>query len=202
LCDALRHSARQPRSPRYRYYARSSISEDLAQIIGRLVYGAPDCWCLGDRIEQHEVMDGPVVADRRDPHARRCKLSPISFAFVAEHVILIDEKQCLRQALELLGGGVESCALPKPNIMARIGLLVLLTVSPLLASISSAAETIIPPSSQILWTGCVLYRAAIIRREHVQYRCVGTFVQFGRICLDVRHVCLCKIFHAYGCRAE
>src|SRR5262245_56150391 len=79
--------------------SRSSISESLS--------GAPDCWCRGDRIEQHEVMDGPVVADRRDPHARRCKLSPISFAFVAEHVILIDEKQCLRQTLELLGRGVD-----------------------------------------------------------------------------------------------
>ena len=81
--------------------------EDLAQIVRRLIDGAAHGWRLGDRVQQHEVVDGAVVADRLDRHTSRRQLSGKRLALVAQDVVLIDDEQRLRQPLELLGAGVD-----------------------------------------------------------------------------------------------
>src|SRR5215813_7701602 len=85
----------------------SSLSENLAQISRRLVHGATHCRGVGDRVEQHEVVDGAVVADRGDGNSRRGELASIGLALVAQHVVLIDEEKRLLQALQLLGAGID-----------------------------------------------------------------------------------------------
>ena len=46
------------------------LRQDVAEVAAGLVDGTTDWWGVRDRIEQHEIVDGSVVADRGHSHAR------------------------------------------------------------------------------------------------------------------------------------
>jgi hypothetical protein len=43
-----------------------------------------------DRIEQREVVDRAIVADRPDRNAGCCELAAIGLALLAQHIVLVD----------------------------------------------------------------------------------------------------------------
>ena len=65
----------------------------------RLIDGATHRGRVRDRVEQHEIMDCAIVADRPDRNASCSELAAIDLALIAQHVVLVDQEQRLGQAL-------------------------------------------------------------------------------------------------------
>lgn len=57
--------------------------------------------------QHHEIVDGPQIPRRGDIDAGLGKLVGIGLAFVPQHVVLVGDNQCRRQALELLERGLK-----------------------------------------------------------------------------------------------
>ena len=55
-----------------------------------------------DGVEHHEVVDDAVEADAGGAHARLGELAGVGLALVAQHVVLVDDDERLRQSGELV----------------------------------------------------------------------------------------------------
>src|SRR5215469_9997783 len=86
--------------------ARSG-GQGAAQVAGGLRDGCPWRGGVGDRVEQYEVMDGAGVADLGHGYACLGQLACVSFALVAEHVVLAVDDQGWGQAVQLVERGLQ-----------------------------------------------------------------------------------------------
>ena len=57
---------------------------------------------MAQRVQQHEIVDRAVVANRVDVDARLLQLSGVSLALVAQRIVLRGDDERRRQALQLL----------------------------------------------------------------------------------------------------
>src|SRR5262249_56087728 len=62
---------------------------------------------LADGVENHEVVNQPVVASRGDRDAGLLEIASVRLALVAERVVLGSDDERRGQTLELLPGGTE-----------------------------------------------------------------------------------------------
>ncbi len=71
-----------------------------------LLDGGPRGWQFPQCVQQHEVVDGPVIANGVDTHAGCLELSRVGLALITQRVILCGNDKRGRQAAEL----IKACA--------------------------------------------------------------------------------------------
>src|SRR5262249_13165799 len=95
--------AARPTPPR-RYQAGSSGREMLTDSVSGLLDGRLCGGHVADGVQQHEIMDRAVVADRIDIDAGLLELAGVGLTLVAQRVVLRSDDERGRQSLELFGG--------------------------------------------------------------------------------------------------
>src|SRR6476659_2740891 len=81
--------------------------EMLAQAIIDLVDRGRGGGHLTDRVQQHEVVNRAVVANRGDRHSGILQLPCVSLTLVAQRVVFRGDDERRRQALELVDAGAK-----------------------------------------------------------------------------------------------
>jgi hypothetical protein len=79
----------------------------LAQAVIDLSDGRLRGGHMAERVQQHEVVDRAVVANRLDSYACLFQLAGICLALVAQRIVLRGDDECGGQALELVDAGTE-----------------------------------------------------------------------------------------------
>src|SRR5690606_20646547 len=78
------------------------LGEGFAEDVDGLLDRSRGGGGAAQRVEHHEVVQRGVVAHQGRAHARLRELAAVRFAFVAKHVVLVDDEEGLRQPLELV----------------------------------------------------------------------------------------------------
>ena len=84
-----------------------SLVEDGPQCSVRLLDSASDRWCIRYRVEEYEIVDGPVISHAGDAHPSLRQLTAIGFPLIAEYIVLVDDNEGIGQVFELVEGSVK-----------------------------------------------------------------------------------------------